>query len=105
MERFDNHSCARHNTAEIYRQRFGRQGIREIGCLGKSISFIGHPSWQQMSGEESVNGVQHTNSCFMSSHHPEVTAGLSSTSQPFNYRTIYVLDFIQTTESVICATF
>lgn len=105
LERFEKHSFALHNTAEIYRQTFGRQGIREIGCLGKSISFISHPSLQQMSGEESVNGVQHTNSCFMSSHHPEVTAGLSSTSQPFNYWTIYVLYFIQTTESVISATF
>lgn len=49
--------------------------------------------------------MRHTTSCFMSSHHPEVTAGLTSPSQPFNYCTIYALYILQMIESIISAAF
>ena len=77
--------------------------VREIGCLCKYISFIGHSSSQQMSEEESSNGLQHPTSCFMSSQHPEVTAGPTSPSQPFNYSFIYILFIHQVRESIISA--
>lgn len=96
--------CGLHNTVDIYGPVMGREGVWEIGCLGKSISFIGRPSSQLMSGEESSNGVRDTTSCFMSSHHPEVTAGLTTRSQPFNCCRIFPR-ILQMRESIISAAF
>lgn len=36
-------------TMEIYGLMFGREGDGEIRCLGKSITFIGRLSYEQMS--------------------------------------------------------
>ncbi len=46
-----------------------------------------------MSGEDGSSGVRDTTCCFMSSHYPEVTAGLTSRSQPFNCCSIYLVFF------------